>query len=72
MCNNANYEGIPKRLKDPFLKLAPFRNEVLKEKKTFTIGYYTDIVGHTKCSPTNRRAVYEAIRLLEKQGHSVK
>jgi fatty acid amide hydrolase len=52
-----NYTDIPRRLKDPYLKLTPFNNVVFKEQKKYKFGYFVDIVDHVKSSPADRRAV---------------
>lgn len=64
MYDKANYNDIPPHIRDPYIKLQPFRINVLKEKKKFKIGYFTDLKGTVKCSPSNNRAVIEAVHML--------
>jgi fatty acid amide hydrolase len=70
MYDKQNYADIPLRLKDPYLRLSPFRWSVFEKKKTYKIGYFTEFKGHVKCSPSHSRAIHEALRIAEEYGHT--
>lgn len=41
MYDKENYIDIPRKLKDPYLRLTPFNQKVFENKKSYKIGYFT-------------------------------
>ena len=70
MCDKENYSDIPRKLKDPYLRLNPFRYEIFNKEKKYKIGYFTEFKGEMKCSPSHKRAVFETLKMAEEEGHS--
>ena len=63
MCDKKNYIDIPRKLKDPYLRLNPFRSSVFNGNRKYRIGYFTEFKGDLKCSPSHKRAVFETLRV---------
>lgn len=58
MYDKQNYTEIPLKLKDPYLRLTPFRQTAFSSSKRYRIGYFTEFRGRIKCSPSHHRAVH--------------
>lgn len=70
LCDEKNYESIPMSIKDPYLNLKEFKNNIFEEKPSFKIGYLTHLQ-EVRCSKTHERAVSEAKQILQSLGHSL-
>lgn len=66
MCNASHYELVPKRQRDSYLKINDFQQSVLEDRRVLKIGYFTDINKAVKSSDSHKRAVSEAVKVLEK------
>ena len=63
MCDERNYETVPRSITDPYLNLKPWKSEIISKNQKLRIGYIIHL-DTVNCSPSHERVTKEAIEIL--------